>query len=187
MAITRVWNGAMALALCLVLALAGCGDNGDDAASADKPPAQGDTVHSEQQVFPHWTEICQKEPENACVLVRDVIEEQSKARAWRGLISVDRATGKGIFTIVVPLGVPTQAEVKVKIDEAAGRSLRISHCTNNGCVINFEIDKKFYDALRTGAQIHTDIPLPNGSTMKVSVGLDGFKKWSEGKAASSAP
>lgn len=181
-------KGIAVLAFCAVLALAGCGDDeAANAGAAQSSAASGKAQAAEQRVFPLWTEICQKEPENTCILVRDVVEEKTQSRAWRGVISADRATKKGTLTIIVPLGVLTQAPLKISVDEGKVHDAKISHCTGNGCVATLSIDKALFDTLRGGKTLNTEIALPGDNAMRVGVGLDGFRNWSEGLRPAPAP
>lgn len=89
------------------------------------------------------------------------------------LAKIAKATS---MQLAVPLGVAVQPGVKIEIDGAFSRTMPISRCTAQGCLVEETVPVEMINAMMIKATASINVTTPEGKTIPIALPLDGFEK-----------
>jgi invasion protein IalB len=78
--------------------------------------------------------------------------------------------------LAVPLGVAVQPGVKIEIDGAYSKTMPISRCTAQGCLVEGTVPAEMIKAMVIKATASIHVTTPEGKTIPLALPLNGFEK-----------
>ena len=86
-------------------------------------------------------------------------------------------SAKGIaMQMAVPLGIAVQKKVQLTIADAYKTELVVDRCTQQGCLIDGEVEPRMLDAMKAKPTLQVVVTTPEGNGVPIDLSLDGFGK-----------
>jgi invasion protein IalB len=132
--------------------------------------AQDSEVTVSTKSFGDWQVRC--EQDKICVMQQQAIVQDSGQRLMQVNIAVQDDITK--MTLILPLGIYLPGGAVMQIDDKDISELEISFCSQAGCVINQDLDRKWLKSLSDSDAAQVKIEFSPGEVVNVPFSTKGF-------------
>jgi invasion protein IalB len=149
-----------------------------------QPSEQAQPKPPEPQVFQDWRVQC----ENAggaqskagdgqskhCYMFQSLLLRESGQRLLLFAITTETKDGMPMALVRVPLGVLLPPGLNLQVDDGASKRLPYARCHQQGCDVQFELDKTLMSAMKAGLKAEVTFVDPRRQPVTVPLSLKGF-------------
>lgn len=129
-----------------------------------------------QQAFGNWTVECANPAQAArqCQITgRTASADQKQTILVLSLASTPDMKAMR-FQAALPLGIAVQQKVQVAIGDDFKTEIAVNRCTQQGCLLEGNLETPLLDAMKKGSEAKFTIATPEGNQIPISLSLDGF-------------
>ncbi len=157
---------------------------GGGSATAPQPPqqrAQEPSIpqgSSKNEAFRNWVVECGNPAQavKQCQIVGKTASADQKQTILVFSIASSPDKKTMLYQAALPLGISLQNKVQISIGEKFKTEIAISRCTQQGCLLEGNLDPQFLEAMKKGGDAKFTVTTPEGSQIPIVLSLEGFSE-----------